>query len=72
MVMGFIDAHYKDLGIEPICRELAVALSFYHTHAGRLADASKRSARAQRDDLFRAHIERAHAASFNLCGTRKI
>ena len=22
MVMGFIEAHHKDLGIEPICREL--------------------------------------------------
>jgi len=25
MVMGFIEAHHKDMGIEPICRELAVA-----------------------------------------------
>ena len=29
MVMGFIEAHHKDLGIEPICRELAVAPSFW-------------------------------------------
>ena len=60
------------LGIEPICRELAVAPSSYHTHAARLADASKRSARAQRDDVLCAQIERAHAASFGLYGTRKI
>jgi transposase InsO family protein len=72
MVMGFIDAHHKDLGIEPICRELRVAPSSWHEHAARLADASKRSARAQRDDLLRAQIERAHAASFGLYGTRKI
>jgi len=36
MVMGFIDANAKDLGIEPICRELAIAPSSYHTHAARL------------------------------------
>jgi hypothetical protein len=72
MVMGFIDAHHKDLGIEPICRELAVAPSSWHEHAARLADASKRSARAQRDDVLRAQIERAYAASFGLYGTRKI
>jgi hypothetical protein len=38
--MGFIDTHHKDLGIEPICRELTIALSFYHTHVARLADTS--------------------------------
>ena len=70
--MGFIDAHRKDLGIEPICHELAIAPSSYHTHAARLADASKRSARARRDDALRAQIERVHAASFGLYGSRKI
>jgi putative transposase len=35
MVMSFIDAHREDLGIEPICRELAVAPSSYHEHARR-------------------------------------
>ena len=31
--MAFIDAHRGELGIEPICRELAVAPSSYHEHA---------------------------------------
>ena len=35
--MSFIDGHRKELGIEPICRELAIAPSSYHTHAARLA-----------------------------------
>ena len=34
--MGFIDANAKDLGIEPICGELAIVPSSYHTHAARL------------------------------------
>jgi len=46
MMMSFIDAHREELGIEPICRELAIAPSSYHEHAARLADPSKRSARA--------------------------
>ena len=37
MVMSFIDAHREELGIEPICRELAIAPSSYHEHAVRLA-----------------------------------
>jgi len=38
MMMAFIDAHREDLGIEPICRELAIAPSSYHEHVARLAD----------------------------------
>ena len=33
MMMAFIDGHREDLGIEPICRELAIAPSSYHEHA---------------------------------------
>ena len=50
MMMVFIDAHREDLGIEPICRELAVAPSSYHEHVARLADPGRRPTRAQRDD----------------------
>jgi hypothetical protein len=38
MMMSFIDSHRRDLGIEPIYRELAIAPSSYHEHARRLAD----------------------------------
>jgi LAS superfamily LD-carboxypeptidase LdcB len=33
MMMSFIDAHREDLGIEPICHELAIAPSSYHESA---------------------------------------
>ena len=42
MMMAFVDAHRKDLGIEPICRELAIAPSSYHEHAARRADPARR------------------------------
>ena len=70
--MAFIDAHREELGIEPICRELAIAPSSYHEYAGRLADPSKRSARARRDDEIREEIKRVHEASFCLYGSRKV
>lgn len=72
MVMSFIDAHREDLGIEPICRELAIAPSSYHEHAARLADPGRRPARARRDDELREAIKRVHDASFGLYGTRKV
>ncbi len=72
MKMAFIDAHREELGIEPICRELAVAPSSYHQHAARVADPGKRSARARRDDELKGHIRRVHEASFGLYGSRKV
>ena len=70
--MSFIDDHHTELGIEPICRELAIAPSSWHEHAARLADPEKRPARAQRDDEIRAQIGRVHEASFGLYSTRKV
>ena len=70
--MAFIDAHHGELGIEPICHELAVAPSSWHDHATRLADPQLRSARARRDDEIRQQIVRVHEASFGLYGTRKV
>ena len=70
--MSFIDAHHGEPGIEPICRELAVAPSSWHEHAVRLADSGRRSARARRDDEIMEQISRVHDASFGLYGTRKV
>ena len=70
--MSFIDAHREELGIEPICRELAIAPSSYHEHAARLADPGKRPARARRDDEMREAIRRVHENSFGLYGARKV
>ena len=72
MVMSFIDSHREALGIEPICRELAIAPSSYHEHATRLADPGKRSARARRDDKIKEQIKRVHDDSSGLYGTRKV
>ena len=71
-MMSFIDAHREDLGIEPICRELAIAPSSYRAHAARLADPARRPARARRDDDMREHIKRVHENSFGLYGSRKV
>lgn len=70
--MSFIDAHREELGIELICRELAVAHSSYHEHAARLADPGRRPARARRDDEMRDAIRRVYENSFGLYGARKV
>jgi transposase InsO family protein len=70
--MAFIDTHREELGVEPICREMAIAPSSYREHAARLADPGRRPARARRDDEIRDEIKRVHAKSFGLYGSRKV
>lgn len=70
--MAFIDAHREELGVEPICRELAIAPSSYREHAARLADPGRRPARARRDDEIIDRIKRVHENSFGLYGSRKV
>ena len=70
--MAFIDGHREELGIEPICRELAIAPSSYHEQAAHLVDPGWRLARALRDDEIRQEISRVHEASVGLYGTRKV
>lgn len=70
--MSFIADHREELGIEPICRELAIAPPSYREHAARLADPGRHPARARRDDELREAIKRVHDASFGLYGTRKV
>ena len=71
-MMAFIDAHREDLGIEPICRELAIAPSSYHEHAARLADPGRRPARARRDDEIREQIKRVRADAYDILVQLKV
>ncbi|TDW59533.1 transposase InsO family protein [Novosphingobium sp. PhB55] len=71
-MVAFIAAHREELGIEPICRELAIAPSSFREHAARLADPAKRPARARRDDEMRENIKRVHENSYGLYGSRKV
>ncbi len=69
---AFIDDHREVHGVEPICRVLPIAPSTYHAHAARLADPSRRSARAQRDAELRPEIQRAWEENFKVYGVRKL
>ena len=70
--MAFINSHRKKLGIEPICRELAIAPSSYYEHERAETILGKSSARARRDDEVKTQIRRVHEASFGLYGSRKV
>jgi putative transposase len=71
-MVAFIDDHRKAYGVEPICRVLPIAPSTYFRHKAEQRDLSKRSARAQRDEVLRAIIRRIWEENQRVYGPRKV
>ncbi len=72
MMLGFIDAHRGDYGVEPICKVLPIAPSTVRRHTARAAEPAKLSARAQRDAGLKADIRRVFDENFQVYGVRKV
>jgi putative transposase len=72
MMVTFIDQHRNTYGVEPICALLPIAPSTYFLQAVQQQDATKRSARAQRDDVLRAAIQRVWDDNEQVYGPRKV
>ncbi|MER7817214.1 IS3 family transposase [Streptomyces sp. NPDC096153] len=66
---AFVDAHREDFGVEPICKELAVAPSTYYAATARK---HQPSARALRDEELKKEIIRVYESNFRVYGARKI
>ena len=71
-MIAFIDDHREAYGVEPICKVLPIAPSTYHAHIAQRVDASKRSARAQRDAELKIEVRRVFAENFGVYGVRKV
>ncbi|WP_094122605.1 IS3 family transposase [Acidovorax carolinensis] len=68
----FIDKHRDTFGVEPVCRVLQVAPSAYRRHAALVREPHKRCARACRDEVLAAHIQRVWQANMQVYGADKI
>jgi putative transposase len=71
-MVAFIDDHRTRYGVEPICRVLPIAPSTYFRHKEEQRDPTKRSARAQHDDLLRPIIRRIWEENHRVYGARKV
>ena len=71
-MIAFIDEHRTAYGVEPICRVLPIAPSTYYTHAARQAEPNKLPARAKRDVVLMAEIQRVYEENFRVYGVRKV
>lgn len=72
MMLGFVEAHRGDYGVEPICQVLPIAPSTVRQHTARAADPTKLPARAQRDVGLKADIRRVFDENFQVYGARKV
>ncbi len=72
MMLGFIETHRQDYGVEPICKVLPIAPSTVRRHAARQADPAKLPERARRDAGLKADIRRVFDENFQVYGVRKV
>jgi putative transposase len=71
-MVTFIDDHRTMYGVEPICRVLPIAPSTYFRYKAEQRDPTRRSARAQRDEVLRAIIRRIWTENHQVYGPRKV
>jgi putative transposase len=71
VMVGFIDDHRGQYGVEPICAVLPIAPSTYFRVRALRVDPTRRSARAQRDEALRLEIQRVWDAHHQVYGPRK-
>ena len=72
MMVGFIDDHRGEHGVEPICDVLPIAPSTYYDHLAKRADPARRSDRARRDEDLRPEIKRVFEDNWSVYGVRKV
>jgi putative transposase len=70
--MAFIDAHREQYGVEPICKQLQVAPSWYYEQKARQADPARLPPRVRRDADLCTSIHRVWEENFQVYGARKV
>lgn len=71
-MIGFIDEHRREYGVEPICRVLPIAPSTYYDEVAKRRDRSRMSTRARRDEELQVEVQRVFDSNFCVYGVRKV
>jgi len=71
-MIAFIDEQRKDYGVEPICKQLPIAVSTYYEHKGRQADPDKVPERVKRDRRLEVEIQRVWNENLQVYGAKKV
>ena len=62
----------RDIGVEPICKDLPIAPSTFYDHLAKRANPDLLSDRAKRDKALRPEIERVCEQNYKVYGVRKV
>ena len=71
-MVAFIDAHRETSGVEPICRVLQTAPSWYYEQQARVADPPRVPRRAQGRFALRTEIDRVWRANRRSYGAKQV
>jgi transposase InsO family protein len=71
-MVKFIDDNRDAYGVEPICKTLPIAPATYYEHKAREREPSRRSTRAETDEVLRAEIQRVWDENFGVYGAEKV
>jgi transposase InsO family protein len=71
-MMACVDAQREWYGVESICEQLPIAPSTYWRHKAQQADPTRRSARAQCDDVLKVEIDRVWHEHEEVYGAEKV
>jgi len=71
-MIGFINDHRAEYGVEPICQVLQIAPSTFYEHKAIERDPALASDRAKRDAVLRREVQRVWDQNFKVYGVRKV
>ena len=71
-MIGFVNDHRAEYGVEPICRVLPIAPSTFYEHLVIARDPDRASDRAKRDEVLRREVQRVWDQNFKVYGVRKV
>ena len=72
MMVACVDAQRETYGVESICQYLPIAPSTYWRHKAQQADATRRSSRAQRDEILKTAMTRVWHEQEQVYGAEKV
>lgn len=71
-MIGFIEEHRSNWGVEPMCKVLPIAQSTYYAHAAVSKNPGLASKRAKRDAVLSPEVERVWKQNHKVYGIRKV
>jgi putative transposase len=71
-MVGFIDQHKDQYGVEPICRQIQIAPSSYYEQKARERDPDRLPERIKRDKALERDIQRVWEEDFKVYGAHKV